>query len=237
MRRVPQFSQSSQPMSERTIAIGDIHGCCRALDALLDIINPGEHDQLVFLGDYVDRGPDSRLVIDRLADLQRHCRTVFLMGNHEIMLLRALEGAADLHFWLQYGGQATVDSYGGSVDSIPEEHLAFLRRCRWHHETERHLFIHANYLADVPLDQQPEALLLWTHLIRRLPDRHRSGKKAVVGHTPQTTGEILDLGYLVCIDTFCCGGGWLTALDVNSKQIWQTNREGGLRPTAGPAPR
>ncbi len=142
-----------------------------------------------------------------------------------------------MHFWLQYGGQATVDSYGGSVESIPEEHLAFLRRCRWHHETERHLFIHANYLAEVPLDQQPEALLLWTHLIRHLPDRHLSGKKAVVGHTPQTTGEILDLGYLVCIDTFCCGGGWLTALDVNSKQIWQANREGGLRPTAGPAPR
>ena len=55
------------------------------------------------------------------------------------------------------------------------------------------------------------------------------GKTAIVGHTPQGTGEILDLGYLICIDTYCVGGGWLTALDVESGRVWQANREGRLR--------
>jgi serine/threonine protein phosphatase 1 len=66
-------------------------------------------------------------------------------------------------------------------------------------------------------------------VVHTLPGRHCSGKTAVVGHTPQVTGEILDLGYLVCIDTYCVGGGWLTALDVDSGQVWQANRAGELR--------
>jgi serine/threonine protein phosphatase 1 len=219
-------------MPPRTIAIGDMHGCRLALDGLLEALAPEGQDQLVLLGDYVDRGPDSRGVIESLIELSRRCRLVRLMGNHEIMLLRAFDNPRDRHFWLQYGGQATVDSYGGRLESIPEEHLDFLRHCGWYHETDSHLFVHANYLAGLPLDQQPEALLLWTHLIRHLPDRHRSGKTAIVGHTPQTTGDILDLGHLICIDTFCWGGGWLTALEVRSGIVWQVVREGRPRPAA-----
>jgi serine/threonine protein phosphatase 1 len=98
-----------------------------------------------------------------------------------------------------------------------------------YYETDSHLFVHANYDASLSLDQQPDDLLLWEHVVHTLPPRHRSGKTAVVGHTPQGSGEILDLGHLICIDTYCVGGGWLTALDVEAGQVWQANRAGELR--------
>jgi serine/threonine protein phosphatase 1 len=70
---------------------------------------------------------------------------------------------------------------------------------------------------------------MWTHLHLRVPPPHASGKTVIVGHTPQVDGEVLDLGHLICIDTFCCGGGWLTALEVHTREIWQTDRDGRLR--------
>ncbi|MHB8862103.1 MAG: serine/threonine protein phosphatase, partial [Pirellulaceae bacterium] len=84
-----------------------------------------------------------------------------------------------------------------------------------------HIFMHANYIADRDLDDQPEETLFWTHVSSVVPPPHRSGKIAIVGHTPQFSGEILDLGHLKCIDTCCFAGGWLTALDVHSGQVWQ----------------
>ena len=105
----------------------------------------------------------------------------------------------------------------------------FLRGLKRHYETDTHLFVHANYDATLSLEQQPDRLLLWEHVVHTLPGRHCSGKTAVVGHTPQGSGEILDMGYLICIDTYCFGGGWLTALDVESGKVWQANRDGDLR--------
>ena len=89
-------------MPTRTIAIGDIHGCSAALDALLDAIRPRPEDTIVTLGDYINRGPDTRGVLDRLIDLGRRCRLVPLLGNHEQMLLEARSG---LHptTWLRHG--------------------------------------------------------------------------------------------------------------------------------------
>jgi serine/threonine protein phosphatase 1 len=216
-------------MTGRTIAIGDVHGCAKALDALIDVVDPRSDDRLVLLGDYVDRGPDSRGVIDRLLDLGRQCRLITLMGNHELMLLHALEEVSGLAFWLSYGGRQTVDSYGGQTDLIPPSHLDFLAQCRSFYETDSHFFVHANYEYNLPLDKQPEATLFWTHLTTRLPPPHRSGKTAIMGHTPQFHGEVLDLGHLLCIDTFCCGGGWLTALDVETRELWQVSQEGYAR--------
>ena len=88
----------------RTLAIGDIHGCLTALDTLLGFVQPTPSDQLIFLGDYVDRGPDSKGVLDRLIELQRTGRVVCLRGNHEIMMLGAREGRDDFRFWLAFGG-------------------------------------------------------------------------------------------------------------------------------------
>jgi len=217
-------------MSQRTIAIGDIHGCALALEALLRAIAPRREDQIVTLGDYINRGPDTRSVLDQLIALAKECRLVSILGNHEQKLLEARVG---LHptTWLGMGGITTLDSYGldRQLSSIPESHFEFLENCVDYHETDRHIFVHANYDPALPMNEQSVLMLRWESLSETLPDRHESGKTVIAGHTPQKSGKILDLGYLKVIDTNCWAGGWLTALDVNSGEIWQANRAGKLR--------
>ena len=213
----------------RTIAIGDIHGCSKALAALIDAIAPNSSDLLVMLGDYVDRGPDSRGVLDLLLELQQQCRLLPLLGNHELMMLSVMAGEMDSSIWERYGGSETLGSYNWDLAHVGEAHRAFLGSCWRFFETDTHLFMHANYIADLTLDEQPEDVLFWTHVSSVLPPPHRSGKKAIVGHTPQIDGEILDLGHLICIDTCCFAGGWLTAYDVETGYAWQADRLGYLR--------
>jgi serine/threonine protein phosphatase 1 len=217
MRFVTRPVQFIDRMTERIIAIGDVHGCSAALAALVRAIDPTELDTLVFLGDYIDRGPDSRGVLEQVIALAERCMVVPLLGNHEELLLSAVRLA------LEAGCIATPE------EAIPTHHLAFLQSCRSFYETETHLFVHANYLADLPLAEQPNHVLRWKHLDETTPRPHVSGKVAVVGHTPQRSGEILDLGYLKCIDTHCHGGGWLTALEVGTGKVWQADMAGELR--------
>jgi len=217
-------------MPGRTIAIGDIHGCSAALGALMDAIRPRPEDTIVTLGDYINRGPDSRGVIGRLIDLGRRCRLVPILGNHDRMLLEARSG---LHptTWLGMGGLATLDSYGPGRDLglIPDQHFEFLKGCHDFHEIGTHIFVHANYFPDIPMAEQPVGMLRWESLRDMTPGPHESGKTVIVGHTSQKTGEVLDLGHLKCIDTFCHGGGWLTALEVRNEEVWKADREGELR--------
>ena len=214
----------------RTIAIGDIHGCAAALKTLVDTIQPTEWDKIVTLGDYVDRGPDSRGVIDQLLELSQRCVLVPLIGNHEVMMLESLDqGGERFEWWQECGGRETVESYGGSLRQVPEVHQDFLRGLHDFYETERHIFVHANYDYDLPMDAQLRNRTLWEHIHFHEPAPHQSGKIVFVGHTPQKSGDILDLGHLVCIDTACAVGGFLTALDVNSRQIWQADAAGKLR--------
>ena len=217
-------------MPHRTIAIGDIHGCSVPLSVLIEQIDPGPEDVVVTLGDYINRGPDSRGVLELLIGLGRRCCLVPLLGNHDQMLLEADSGRHPTT-WLGMGGIATLDSYGKSrrISLIPEEHFAFLEGCLDYHETSSHIFVHANYYPDLPMDEQPVSMLRWESLKETTPGPHYSGKTVIAGHSSQKGGEILDLGYLKCIDTFCHGGGWLTALDVDTLRIWQVNRDGKLR--------
>jgi len=217
-------------MPGRTIAIGDIHGCSIAFAALLKAIEPSPEDTIVTLGDYVDGGIDSRGVLDELITLQNRCRLVALLGNHEEMMLQARRGEEELEFWFQCGGNSTLASYDEEkLDAVPQAHWKFLERCRLFYETSSHIFLHANYRPNKPLANQDRHDLLWLSLRDFLPGPHISGKIAVVGHTPQLDGEILDIGHLNCIDTNCWQGGWLTALDVGSGQVWQVNERGELR--------
>jgi serine/threonine protein phosphatase 1 len=214
----------------RTIAIGDIHGCAIALAKLIEAVAPRPEDIVVPLGDYVDRGIDSRGVIDQLISLADRCQLVPILGNHEEMLLHASADVWSFQFWMRCGGKVCLDSYGstGDIELVPASHLAFLKSCRTYFETEQHFFVHANYKPDVPLKRLDIFTLYWCSLRDYVPPmRHCSGKVAIVGHTPQP--EVLDLGYLKCLDTGCCNGGWLTAMDVNSGQIWQVNERGELR--------
>ena len=218
-------------VSGRTIVFGDIHGCAYALDAILNVVQPTADDLLISLGDFIDTGRETAAVVDTLIGLESTCQFVALQGNHEEMLLGALTSEKLKHSWLMCGGVPTVNSYrfGGDIDAIPEEHFDFVRRCRPYYETDRHIFVHANYLPDLPLDQQPDHALRWSLLEPPYPAPHCSGKTVVVGHTEQRNGEILDLGHVICIDTYCHGYGWLTALDVTNGTVWQASRWGALR--------
>jgi serine/threonine protein phosphatase 1 len=181
------------------------------------------------LGDYIDRGPDSRGVIEQLMHLSAECQLVPILGNHEEMVFAAPETQSDLLFWLKFGGQSTLDSYGAlGPRDIPSDHIQFLRSCKNFYETANHIFTHGYYEPGRPMTEQSGRDLRWTALpVQPVP--HSSGKIAVVGHTPQRNGEVLDLRFLKCIDTYCHAGGWLTALDVTTGQIWQADREGTLR--------
>jgi len=215
----------------RTIAVGDIHGCSAALGALLEAIRPRPEDCIVTLGDYINRGPDSKGVIERLIDLRHRCRLVPLLGNHEQMLLDVHSGKYPIYWLLDMAGATTLDSYGAGrdLDLIPKEHYEFLESCLDYFETDTHVFVHANYFPDISMDEQPVAMMRWESIHRMTPGPHVSGKTVIVGHTSQRSGEILDFGHVKCIDTFCHGNGWLTALDVRTDEVWQADREGNLR--------
>ena len=219
----------------RVIAIGDVHGCLAALDAVLEMVAPVEGDVLVCLGDAVDRGPDSRGVIARLLELHRAGLLVPILGNHDLMLLEYLnlsgrakeEGAGNE--WLFHGGAETLQSYGGNGEYVDEAHTDFIRTWGDCVVAERHFFVHANYYESVPLKHQPWDHLRWESLMARVPGPHTSGKTAVVGHTAHKRGAVMNLGHLVCIDTWCVGEGWLTALEPETGRLWQAREDGQAR--------
>lgn len=239
----------------RVLAIGDIHGCLRALDTLLDMVQPRPEDLLITLGDYVDRGPDSAGVLDRLLELQQTGRLVALRGNHDQMMLDARRGGEEEADWLLCGGRKTLASYAARSgtgpleemwasetilfpfrgraawqEHVPERHWEFLEQvCRDWYETDTHLFVHANVFADVPLAEQPHFMLHWEPLDQQQSRPHVSGKVMICGHTSQRTGLPLNLGHAICIDTWVYGAGWLTCLDVATGQIWQANQLGETR--------
>ncbi|HVS34633.1 MAG TPA: metallophosphoesterase family protein [Gemmataceae bacterium] len=220
----------------RTLVIGDIHGCLTALRTLLEVVAPASDDRLIALGDYVDRGPDSRGVLDLLIALRAEGRLVPLRGNHDEMMTEARIGApADRSLWLACGGQETLQSYGvktperSDLKEIPDSHWDFLERdCLDWYETPTHFFVHANAYADLPLDDQPRYMLLWEKLYA--PCRHVSGKIMVCGHTKQPDGQVRNYGSTICIDTGAYApNGWLTCLDVDTGRLWQTNQKGEKR--------
>ena len=219
----------------RTLAIGDIHGCSVALHALLDAVAPQPDDVLISLGDVIDRGPDSRGVLDFLIDLYAGGRLVVLRGNHEQMMLDA-RGLPDAWLmWLACGGRQAVASYPGIVgdtfepSKIPEAHWKFLDEnlldcC----ETATHFFVHGNVYFDIPLDEQPWDMLRWEQFNMPLP--HVSGKLMVCGHTRQRSGRPYSVGHAVCIDTgVYADDGWLTCLEVEKNRYWQANQRGEVR--------
>jgi serine/threonine protein phosphatase 1 len=214
----------------RVLAIGDIHGCSRALDLVLAAVEPRPQDRVITLGDYVDRGVDSSGVIETLLALHRTGCLVALRGNHDQMMLEARDDFLKESEWLKWGGRETLLSYGhndqcGTLSDVPSSHWDFLERtCVDWYETDTHFFVHANADPDLPLAEQPPYLLLWEQL--NDPRPHRCGKVMVCGHTRQRSGVPLNLGHTICLDTWVYGPGWLTCLDVTSGEYWQANQLG-----------
>jgi serine/threonine protein phosphatase 1 len=204
----------------RLLAVGDIHGCLRPLQELLGMVGPTADDQLVFLGDYVDRGPDSAGVIEILLALrERWPQTVFLRGNHEQLLLDVLAGGDPTTFLLNGGGRtiASYEAAGGWPP--PPSHQDFLRDLRYSFETEGFIFVHAGLRPGIPLAQQSPDDLLW---IRHefLLSAADWGKAVVYGHTPRQ--EVLLDDHRIGLDTGCVYGGRLTCCDVLTGRYWQS---------------
>ena len=210
------------------LTIGDIHGCLTSLETMFDLVQPSEEDLVVTLGDYVDRGPDSKGVIDRLLELKKTHRFIHLMGNHEIQMIRALETKVDCQRFLSEmcGGKDTLASYGGGFEDVPEAHWEFMRSAELYHEVGDFILVHAGVEAGMAVGDQDSE----TYYYQRFHSQraHVSGRTVVCGHTIQ--GDLpTDLGYAICLDTCAYGGGWLSAFDLDSGKIWQTNERGESR--------
>jgi serine/threonine protein phosphatase 1 len=202
------------------------------LTTLLHAVKPTKSDRVVFLGDYVDRGPDSPGVINTLLSLQSRCKTIFLRGNHEAMMLDARESFLKSEIWQNCGGLETVTTYGAERRAdweslVPAAHWSFLEKTVRTYETPKQIFVHACLDPALDLSEQSDWILFWEYFERIRP--HKSGKKVICGHTPQSNGLVRDVGYAICIDTGCVYGGWLTCLDVDSGHYWQANEKGEIR--------
>lgn len=217
----------------RTLVLGDIHGCSKALETLAQFVPFEPDDMIITLGDYVDRGPDSRGVLNWLIERYRQDRLIPLRGNHEIMMLQARDSSQAFTYWRMYGGDATLASYGHeggevSLRDVPDEHWDFMEYelYDWY-ETHHHFFVHANVVPELPLDAQPDLRLFWEPFDHAPP--HCSGKIMICGHTAQKTGEPINIGHAICIDTWVYGAGWLTCLDFETGKYWQANQQRSAR--------
>jgi serine/threonine protein phosphatase 1 len=203
--------------SDKYIAIGDIHGCARSLKALLEKTRPFRDRTHVFIGDYIDRGPDSKGVVDYVIEFSRDHHCVFLRGNHEKMVMDAIR-SGERTFWMINGGMETLDSYQvHDPAEIPGLHQEFFEQTRLWHETPDYLFIHAGLDPGLGIQEQLESpniesTALWER--RHVQEPVTWEKPVVFGHTPVREPLIEDrkLG----IDTGCVftsrGFGYLTAL-------------------------
>jgi serine/threonine protein phosphatase 1 len=231
----------------RLFAIGDIHGCPVELGALLEGLQLQAGDTVCFVGDYIDRGRDSKGVIDVLLDARRRedVRWVFLKGNHEDMCLSYLGRPGNWgESWMGNGGVAAVRSYGVDARSapatleaaMPETHLAFLDQLERSFRWGGYLFVHAGIRPGVPWEEQTDEDLFW---IREEFVLHPHGmpETIVFGHTPARQ-PFVQLPYKIGIDTGLVYGGALTALELPDRVLHQvTAGERRVRVGALPAGR
>ena len=217
----------------RVLAIGDLHGCSRARDHLLAAIGPRKNDLIITLGDYVDRGPNSAGVIERLLGLRQKHQVICLRGNHEQLMLQSRKGHDRFTEWVHSGARETLASYphrDGKVTlrDIPAAHWEFLETgCVDWHETETHLFVHAGIDPSLPMGEQPDHMLRWQRFAN--PEPHASGKVLVCGHTPQKNGTPRNFGHAICIDTGAYRKGWLSCYEATTGSLWQTTETGEFR--------
>ena len=213
--------------SGRLLAIGDVHGCLKSLKKLLKSVDPQPEDTVIMLGDYVDRGPDSKGVIEYLLNWKWKASLVCLKGNHELIMEHAVHSKLHGEHWREVGGQATLDSYGGDLENVPEAHWDFIERARYFHETDEFIFVHGGLNPNRPLLDQDQEEMCWLRFRDAKP--HQSGKLMICGHTVQKKGWPADKGFGVCIDTAACRGGFLTCLDAERGRFWQVSESGEFR--------
>ena len=228
------------PEGRRVYAIGDVHGRLDLLDQLLAMIDADEYARgpaettLVFLGDLIDRGPDSRGVVERALRIAEGDGDVrFLMGNHEEVFLAAMDGREGaMRFFVRIGGAETLESYGFNENElfetseamqalaearIPAEHRTFIAGFEDRIEVGDYLFVHAGIRPGVPIDEQTGGDLRW---IREPFLDHAGPHDRVIVHGHTIRPEVEDKGCRIGIDTGAYHSGRLTALGLEGGRRW-----------------
>jgi len=208
---------------QKIFVVGDIHGCFDKLCALMDKIPINNtRDQLIFIGDYIDRGPSSFDVVNYLIDFKKRVPgTLFIKGNHEDMLQNYLDGS-DRFTYLLNGGQQTMDEYLNRSDNkepfpIPSEHLEFFNSLQLYYQTDDYIFVHAGLREKVPLESQDKMDLLWTR-DEFIHSDFNFGKRVIFGHTPFK--EPLLQANKIGIDTGAVYGNLLTCLQLPEMEFF-----------------
>ncbi len=220
-------------------AVGDIHGCRAELEVMLTALTQSEKltpaDIVLFIGDYVDRGPDSKGVIDLLLGfVQRHPRSIFLKGNHEDMFLSfmGLPGRDGMAY-LMNGGTQCLNSYGLALEdgpppnpeevmkALPPEHLAFLQGLDTYVMLPDYIFAHAglNPLRDLRLQVEDDVLWIRDEFIS---NKHYFGRPIIFGHTPYED-VLFNLPFKIGIDTGCVYGNKLSCIETKEGKILQVS--------------
>jgi serine/threonine protein phosphatase 1 len=220
-------------MSNKRLVIGDVHGHYDALSGLLEHISPDKDDEVYFLGDLIDRGPQSAQVVEFVMKNNYNC----IQGNHEIMLIDALGGEQVNHRmlqgWLQNGGNSTVISYGQKMPSI--EHIEWIKTLPLYFDLDDYWLVHAGVDPHLTLEQQSSDQFCWIR--RQFHSSHKpyfNDKTIIIGHTITFTFKGLKPGQLatgegwIGIDTgvYHREQGWLTALELNDSMVYQVDSFG-----------
>jgi len=246
---------ATAPPGTRLYAVGDIHGCLLELNALLDMIDQEAESAtlagdvfgdsggslkpaIICLGDYIDRGPDSKGVLNRLIELQSNdIETIFLKGNHEAAMLDFMAAPKRHQEWLHWGGAETLESYGlekvwyrdeedlAAELSIrmPSEHRDFMETLELTHIAGDFIFVHAGLKPGVAIDEQKEQDLIWIRSeFHSTPSEQRPDKVVIHGHHPVKKPQ--DHGWRVNVDTGACWSSMLTAvvLEENKRRFLST---------------
>ncbi|ABR63499.1 serine/threonine protein phosphatase [Sinorhizobium medicae] len=202
-----------------TFAVGDIHGCLAQLETLLASIESiAAGGRVIFLGDLVDRGPDSRGVVERIMAGPRTTgwKWITLKGNHEAMLVAARKGRPEMSLWLINGGEETMASYGGA---IPLSHLVWMAELPSIIIERHRIFVHAGVDENIPLDEQGDDILLW---MRTDPNYSGTywGRHVCHGHTPSRSNP-RTVGNRTNVDSGAVFGGMLSCA------VFDDDRAGG----------
>lgn len=238
----PAQLNASVPAGQRIYAMGDIHGRVDLLDELLAKIDADDaargpaETTLIFLGDLIDRGPDSMKVVARIMDIKaRHPRTRILLGNHEEVFLQALRGdsVGALRYALRIGADTTIQSYGVTGEEytktsmeelfaisrarVPIDHLEFMESFEDMIVIGDYVFVHAGVRPDKPLDQQKIQDLRW---IRGDFLDYRGTLEKIVVHGHSIADEVETLPHRIGLDTGAYASGVLTAMGFQGEERW-----------------
>lgn len=227
----------------RTLAIGDLHGGLKGLVQLLERINLTPDDQLIFLGDYVDGWSDSANTVTYLIELARQNSCIFLRGNHDDLAHKWLETGDLNQKWLQHGGQSSIDAYRNFTDEEKKEHIQFFKEMfNFHTDEEDRLFVHAGFTnLHGPDYEYHDTAYYWDRTLWEMvlsmdvdldpedmfyPKRLRHFSEIYIGHTPVTRigkTKPYNKANIWNVDTGAAFKGPISAIDVETKQIYQSD--------------